>query len=46
MRLRHQPDAITRRLQDAGHHGADRTLAIGPGDMHTLEEFVGAAERV
>src|SRR5438552_2987764 len=46
VRLWHQPDTVARRLQDAGEHGADRALAVGPCDVHALKEFVGVAERV
>ena len=44
--LRHQADAIARRLQDAGQHGAHRPLAVCPGHQHALEELVGVAECV
>src|SRR2546421_12353922 len=39
VRLRHQPDGVAGRLQDARDHGADRAFAVRAPDVHALEEF-------
>src|SRR5207302_8740430 len=42
--LWHQADAVAGCLQDAGHHGADGTLAVGAGHVDALEEILWIAE--
>src|SRR5438270_9432305 len=44
--LRHQPNPVVRRLEDARQHGADRAFAIGAPDVHALEEVLRIAKRM